>query len=97
MSPCPSVCPSLHLSGTSLSKPLNLHLPLIGPSQALVSLRSVSGLSQVSLRFLCAYFLSDRWSLKYFVLFEDDWVIGAGACSAGQKCSALCPANEIQI
>ena len=41
-----SVC----LSGTSLSKALNLHLSLIGQSQ--VSLRSVSGQSLVSLRSL---------------------------------------------
>ena len=43
-----SVCLSVHLSGTSLSKALYLHLSLIGQSQ--VSLRSVSGQSQVSLR-----------------------------------------------
>ena len=43
-----SLCPCVCLSGTSLSKALNLHLSLIGLSQ--VSLRSVSGQSQVSLR-----------------------------------------------
>ena len=43
---------SVRLSGTNLSKALNLHLSLIGLSQ--VSLSSVSGQSQVS---LCAYFV----------------------------------------
>ena len=42
-----SLCPSVRPSGTKLSKALNLHLSLIGMSQ--VSLRSVSGQSQVSL------------------------------------------------
>ena len=40
---CLSVRPSVCLSGTSLSKALNLHLSLIGQSQ--VSLRSVLGQS----------------------------------------------------
>ena len=54
-----SVCLSVRLSGTKWSKALNLHLSLITQSQ--VSLRSVSGLSVPT--------LSDRRSLKYFVLF----------------------------
>ena len=45
-------------SVVSLSKVLNLHLSLIVLSQIChVSLRSVSGQSQVSLRSLCAYFI----------------------------------------
>ena len=40
------VCLSVHPSGTSLSKALNLHLSLIGLSK--VSLKTVSGQSQVS-------------------------------------------------
>ena len=54
-----SVC----LSGTSLSKALNLHLSLIGQSQ--VRLRSLLGLSELP--------TSVRRSLKYFVLFKDDF------------------------
>ena len=50
MSVCLSVCPSVCLSGTSLSKTLNLHLSLIVLSQ--ICLRSVSGQSQVRLRSL---------------------------------------------
>ena len=49
-----SVCPCVCLSGTNLSKALNLHLSLIDLSQ--VSLGSVSAQFQVSLRSLCAYF-----------------------------------------
>ena len=41
-----SVC----LSGTSLSKALNLYLSLTGLSQIQIGLRSVSGQSQVSVR-----------------------------------------------
>ena len=61
-----SGCHSVRLSGTSLSKALNLHLSLIGQSQvslravscqSQVSLRAVSCQSQVSLRSLCAYFV----------------------------------------
>ena len=48
VSVCLSVRPSVRLSGTSLSKALNLHLSLIVMSQ--ICLRSVSGQSQVSLR-----------------------------------------------
>ena len=76
---------SVRLSGTSLSKALKLHLfsqrsvsdlskVSLGSSSGhpQVSLRSVSGQSQVSLRSfsgLSMSTLSDRWSLKYFVLF----------------------------
>ena len=61
---CLSVCPS----GTSLSRALNLHLSLIGQSK--VSLRSVSGQSQDSLRsvLVLSELTSSRRSLKYFVL-----------------------------
>ena len=72
---CLSVCLSVHLSGTSLSKALNLHLSPMGQSQ--VSLRSVSGLFQVSARSVpdqsqvSLFGLSSvRRSLKYFVLFR---------------------------
>ena len=68
-----SVC----LSGTSLSRALNLHLSLIDLSQVSlsfpVSLRSVSGYSQVILRSVSGLSVitsSDRRSLKYFVLLS---------------------------
>ena len=64
-----SVCLSVRLSGTKLSKALNLHLSLIGLS--LVSLRSDSGQTLVSLRSVSCLSVtnsSDRRSLKYFVL-----------------------------
>ena len=55
MSVCLSVRPSVRLSGTSLSKALNLHLSLqvslrSVPGKSHVSPRSVPGQSQVSLR-----------------------------------------------
>ena len=68
-----SLCMSVCLSGTSLSKALNLHLlshrsvsdlsqvslrSVSGQSQ--VSLKLVSGLSQVSLRSLCASFVRQK-------------------------------------
>ena len=60
---CPSVCPY----GTSMSKALNLHLSLIGVSQ--VSLRSVSGQSQVSLRSLWVYFVKTEPKILRLVWF----------------------------
>ena len=56
---------SVRLSGTSLSKALNLHLSLIGQSQvsSQVIPRSLSGLSLLS--------SSEGQSLKYFVLLTE--------------------------
>ena len=62
-----SVCLSVCLSGTSLSKALNLHLSLIVLSQ--ICLRSVSGQSQVSLRSLCAYFVRQTKPKKLCLVF----------------------------
>ena len=67
---CLAVCLSVCPFGTKCSKALNLHLSLIDLSE--VSLRSVSGQSLVGLRSvsgLSVPTLSDRRSLKYFVLF----------------------------
>ena len=62
---CVSVCPF----GTKCSKSLNLHISFIGQLQ--VSYRSVSDQSQVSFRSvsgLSVLTLSDRRSLKYYIL-----------------------------
>ena len=64
-----SLCLSVCLFGTSLSKALNFHLSLIVLSQ--ISLRSVSGQSEVSLRSDSGLFVPNSSdSLKYFVLFQ---------------------------